>query len=166
MLRSRPLELRAVDFRAIVLESIAILRLESRSRDIAIDPPIDGAPAVIAGDLVLLQEIVLNLLRNAMDAVGHMPLERRGVAVTIACSDTEASVAVRDSGPGVPSTVMATLFQPFQTTKPDGMGIGLALSQRIAAAHGGTIDATNNPDGGATFRLTVPLARASTPVSV
>ena len=121
---------------------------------------------MIAGDPVLLQEIVLNLLRNAMDAVGHMPVERRRIAVTIARSDTDASVAVRDSGPGVPPAVMATLFQPFTTTKPNGMGIGLALSQRIAAAHGGTVDATNNPDSGATFRLTVPLAGASTPVSV
>ena len=75
-------------------------------------------------------------------------------------------MAVRDFGPGVPSAVLATLFQPFTTTKADGMGIGLALSQRIAAAHGGTIDVTNNPDGVATFRLTVPIAGASAPVSV
>jgi two-component system sensor kinase FixL len=95
-----------------------------------------------------------------------MPIERRRIAVTIARSDTAASVAVRDSGPGVPPAVMATLFQPFTTTKPNGMGIGLALSQRIAAAHDGTVEATNNPDSGATFRLTVPLAGASTPVSV
>lgn len=166
MLRSRPPAMQSVDLRAIVLDSIAILRHESRSRDTAIDPPIDDDPAAIAGDPVLLQEIVLNLLRNAMDAVDHMPVEQRRIAVTIARSDTDASVSVRDSGPGVPPAVMATLFQPFTTTKPNGMGIGLALSQRIAAAHGGTVDATNNPDSGATFRLTVPLAGASTPVSV
>jgi signal transduction histidine kinase len=59
---------------------------------------------------------------------------------------------------------MATLFQPFTTTKTDGMGIGLALSQRIAVAHGGTIDVTNNSDSGATFRLTVPMTGASVPV--
>jgi C4-dicarboxylate-specific signal transduction histidine kinase len=166
MLRSRPPAMQSVDLRAIVLDSIAILRHESRSRDTAIDPPIDDDPAAIAGDPVLLQEIVLNLLRNAMDAVDHMPVEQRRIAVTIARSDTDASVSVRDSGPGVPPAVMATLFQPFTTTKPNGMGIGLALSQRIAAAHGGTVDAANNPDSGATFRLTVPLAGASTPVSV
>ena len=166
MLRSRPIEKRSMDLRATALESIAILRHEAQSREIAIDPPLDGAPRAIAGDPVLLQEVVLNLLRNAIDAVGQMPRERRRITVTIACSDADASVAVRDSGPGVPSAVFATLFQPFTTTKADGMGIGLALSQRIAAAHGGTIDATNNPDGGATFRLTVPLAGASAPVSV
>ena len=166
MLRSRPIERRSMDLRATVLESIAILRNEAQSRAVVIDPPIDGAPRAISGDPVLLQEIVLNLLRNAIDAVAHMPLERRRITVTVACSDSDASVAVRDFGPGVPSAVLATLFQPFTTTKADGMGIGLALSQRIAAAHGGTIDVTNNPDGGATFRLTVPIAGASAPVSV
>jgi signal transduction histidine kinase len=109
---------------------------------------------------VLLQEIVLNLLRNAMDAVGPMPPERRRIAVTIACSEWQASVTVRDRGPGVPSAVLATLFQPFTTTKADGMGIGLALSQRIAAAHGGD-RRHEQSDGGATFRLTVPMAGAS-----
>jgi signal transduction histidine kinase len=166
MLRSRPIEKQSVDLRATALESIAILRHDAQAREIAIDPPIDGAPRAISGDPVLLQEVVVNLLRNAIDAVAHMPLERRRITVTIVCSDTDASVAVRDSGPGVPSAVLATLFQPFTTTKADGMGIGLALSQRIAAAHGGTIDVTNNPDGGATFRLTVPMAGASAPVSV
>ena len=112
---------------------------------------------MIAGDPVLLQEVVFNLLRNAMDAVGQMPLEQRRIVVTIACSDTDASVTVRDSGPGLPPAVLATLFQPFRTTKSDGMGIGLALSHRIATAHDGTIAASNNADSGATFRLTVPL---------
>ena len=94
-----------------------------------------------------------------------MPVERRRITVTTACTGTDATVTVRDFGPGVPSAVLATLFQPFTTTKPEGMGIGLALSQRIAAAHGGAIDVTNNPDGGATFRLTVPIADASAPAS-
>jgi signal transduction histidine kinase len=157
MLRSRPLEKRSVDLRATVLESIAILRQVARSTDISIDPPGAGASPVVAGDPVLLQEVVLNLLRNAMDAVGQMPLEQRRIVVTIACSDTDASVTVRDSGPGLPPAVLATLFQPFRTTKSDGMGIGLALSHRIATAHDGTIAASNNADSGATFRLTVPL---------
>ena len=165
MLRSRPIEKRSMDLRSSALESIAILRHEAQSNGITIDPAIDGAPRTITGDPVLLQEVVLNLLRNAIDAVSDMPLERRRITVTIACSDTDATVAVRDFGPGVPSAVLATLFQPFTTTKPEGMGIGLALSQRIAAAHGGTIDVTNNPDGGATFRLTVPIADASAPAS-
>ena len=164
MLRSRPLEKRPVDLRAAAIESIAILQQQARSRNITIEPPIDGASPAISGDPVLLQEILVNLLRNAMDAVGPQPLERRRIAVTIGCDDTAASVAVRDYGFGVPADVLARLFQPFTTTKPDGMGIGLALSQRIAAAHGGAIDATNNPDYGATFRLTVPLTGAPAPL--
>jgi signal transduction histidine kinase len=164
MLRSRPVEKRSMDLRTTALESIAILRHEAHSKDIAIDSPIDGPPRTIAGDPVLLQEVILNLLRNAIDAVAPMPLERRRITVTIACSDTDASVTVRDFGPGVPVAVMATLFQPFTTTKTDGMGIGLALSRRIAAAHGGNIDVTNNQDGGATFRLTVPMTGVSVPV--
>jgi signal transduction histidine kinase len=166
MLRSRPIEKQLVDLRAITLASIAILRHDAQSKEIAIEPPMDGAPPAVAGDPVLLQEVVLNLLRNAIDAVSDIPSERRRIAVTIACSDTDASVAVRDFGHGVPSAVLATLFQPFTTTKPGGMGIGLALSQRIAAAHGGAINVTNNPGGGATFRLSVPRAGASDPASV
>jgi C4-dicarboxylate-specific signal transduction histidine kinase len=164
MLRSRPPEKRAVDLRTIALESIAIVAHDARSSGIVIDPPADGVSPAIAGDTVLLQEVVLNLLRNAIDAVGQMPPDRRHIAVTITSNHADASVVIRDSGPGLPEPVLSTLFQPFRTTKPDGLGIGLALSQRIAAAHGGTIDATNNSDGGATFRVTVPLAGVPEPV--
>ncbi len=101
-----------------------------------------------------------------MDAVGEMAPDRRRIVVTIECTTLEARLVLRDHGCGLPPAVLASLFEPFTTTKPDGMGIGLALSQRIAAAHEGTIDGANNPDGGAIFRLTLPLAAASAPASV
>ena len=115
------------------------------------------------GDAVHLQQVLLNLVLNALDAVEHLPAERRQVTVRAQHRDErELEVTVSDSGHGIAPDQLGQLFEPFFTTKPNGMGIGLAISRTIIEAHGGRIWAENNAAAGATFRFTLPLAEAST----
>ena len=122
---------------------------------------LSSKPCVISGDQVLLQQVFLNLVINAMDAMAEIPPARRRVIIRTDVRAEDVAVSVRDTGTGLPAHINDTLFAPFVTTKTDGLGIGLTIAQRIVYAHGGTIDAHNNPEGGATF--TVTLRRSETP---
>ena len=103
-------------------------------------------------------KVVLNLLINAMDAVGIMPTERRRVRLWTTQSNSEVRLAVTDSGAGIPADRISAIFEPFYTTKDaGGMGMGLAISRSIIEAHAGRIEAENNADGGATVSFSVPI---------
>ena len=103
-----------------------------------------------------MQQVLLNLIMNAMDAVDHVSHGDRNVAVRArGTGDGMVEVAVEDSGPGIPPEDISRLFVPFFTTKASGMGMGLAISRTIIEAHGGKIHAENNAKGGATFRFTL-----------
>ncbi|WP_295393122.1 ATP-binding protein [uncultured Thiodictyon sp.] len=121
-----------------------------------------GLPLVM-GDAVHIQQVLLNLVLNAMDAVGHLPAERRQVTVGAQRRDErDLEMTVSDGGHGIAPEQLGQLFEPFFTTKPHGMGIGLAISRTIIEAHGGRIWAENNTSAGATFRFTLPLVEEST----
>jgi two-component system, LuxR family, sensor kinase FixL len=115
------------------------------------------------GDPVQLQQVLLNLVLNATDAIHDLPSDRRKVAVqAVRCGGNEVEFAVSDLGPGIDSVRMKRLFEPFNTTKPNGLGMGLSISRTIIEAHRGRIWAENNPGYGATFRFTLPLAEEAT----
>ena len=114
----------------------------------------DGLPVI--GDPVQIQQVLLNLIRNACDAVADAGDQNVRVVSQIVGDDT--LISVEDNGPGVSPDAMPTLFEPFVTTKDDGMGVGLSISRTIINAHGGRIWAENKPDGGARFSFTLPLA--------
>ncbi len=105
--------------------------------------------------------VLVNLVVNAMDAMAETPPARRHVTISSKVRATDVEVSVRDTGPGLRADIIGRLFTPFVTTKSHGLGIGLTIARRIVDAHGGTIDAHNNPEGGATF--TVTLRRSETP---
>jgi two-component system sensor kinase FixL len=142
------------------LASVAALaRGDAMARKVALE--IDAAPdlPLVMGDPVQLQQVLLNLALNAMDAVEQMPAAKRKVMLRARRhGEGEVEVAVKDSGPGIAPERLGRLFEPFFTTKAKGMGIGLSISRTIIEAHGGRIWAENNADEGATFRFTLPQA--------
>jgi two-component system C4-dicarboxylate transport sensor histidine kinase DctB len=111
----------------------------------------------VIGDAVRMQQVLINLLRNALDAVENAPV--RKVSVTMTRIDDEAVVRIRDTGPGIPKDVVQHLFEPFFTTKPSGkgLGLGLAISSSIVQAMNGQLSAHNCADGGAEFVVQLPV---------
>jgi C4-dicarboxylate-specific signal transduction histidine kinase len=121
---------------------------------------LSGREGLIDGDPVLLQQVFVNLIVNAIDVMSEIPPARRRVTISSQVRAADVDVTVRDSGPGVPAHMIGTLFMPFVTTKAQGVGIGLTIVKSIIDAHGGTIVARNHPEGGAAF--TVTLRRTAT----
>lgn len=118
----------------------------------------DGLPSV-RGDRIQLQQVILNLLTNAADAAASASPEHREITVaTTRSEDGSVVIAVSDQGTGISAMAMDRLFEPFRTTKREGMGLGLAISRSIVESHGGRIEAANNRDRGAEFRVTLPPA--------
>ena len=108
-----------------------------------------------------IQQLVLNLVRNAIEALAELPIDSREVVLRTARADTgSVELSVSDHGPGVPATIAPHLFTPFCTSKPAGTGLGLSMSRTIAEAHDGSLDYTPNVPSGALFTLTLPAAQA------
>jgi two-component system sensor kinase FixL len=117
----------------------------------AIDPSVD----LVLADKVQIQQVVLNLIRNALEAMAEG--DKRELTIATSAHDGEfAQVSIADTGPGISELVADQLFQPFVTTKRHGMGVGLSISRTITESHGGRIWVEPNPGGGAIFRLTLP----------
>ena len=160
MLRGHQLDQKSIDLHAVIHESLALVAHDMRARQIEATVNLASNPCIITGDQVLLQQVLVNLVMNAMDAMAETPPARRRVTITTEVRAADVDVSVRDAGTGLPPQINGTLFTPFVTTKAHGLGIGLTITRAIVDAHGGTIDAHNNPEGGATF--TVTLRRSET----
>jgi C4-dicarboxylate-specific signal transduction histidine kinase len=118
----------------------------------------------IRGDRTQLQQVILNLMLNSAAAMRNSPRAQRKIIVRTAMqSSVTVKASVTDFGTGIDENNIERLFEPFFTTKPEGLGVGLSISQRIITDHGGTLEAANNPEGGATFALTLPAHRGETP---
>jgi signal transduction histidine kinase len=161
MLRSHQLDMKPVDIHAVIHESLALVAHDLTARHIEAAVDLWSNPCIVTGDKVLLQQALVNLLMNAMDAMAETPPARRRITISTDVRAADVAVSVRDAGTGLPAQIDGMLFTPFATTKPHGLGIGLTITRTIVDAHGGTIDAYNNPEGGATF--TVTLRRSETP---
>jgi two-component system sensor kinase FixL len=140
----------------------ALTRADAVTRRVTLEFASAAGLPTVMGDRVHLQQVLLNLVLNAMDAVDGLPAEECRIAVHAHRDDHGAvEVAVSDRGHGIATDKLASVFEPFFTTKTNGMGIGLAVSRTIIEAHGGRIWAENNLDRGATFRFTLPVAEAA-----
>ena len=159
MIKSHELDKRPIDIHAVVRESLALVAHDMGTRQIQSDVRLPAAPCLIEGDQVLLQQVLVNLVINAMDAMAETPPAKRRLTVQSAEGQDDVDISVRDAGSGLPAESGGRLFEPFVTTKANGMGIGLTIAQTIVEAHGGRIEAHNNPDSGATFTVTLPRVR-------
>jgi C4-dicarboxylate-specific signal transduction histidine kinase len=122
-----------------------------------IDTEFDDSLPPVLGDKVQLQQVVLNLIVNASDAMSQNPPEQRKIILRTQVRGHGIRVTIRDFGPGIDKGNLDRVFQPFFTTKGTGLGMGLAVSQTIVEAHGGYIWAENHPDGGAAFFIELPI---------
>lgn len=163
LLKRRSIEQRTLALVDLLGEVAALTHPDAAARHIKVE--IEAAPGLpaVTGDRVHLQQVLLNLMLNAMDAVEDAPAEERRVSVRAQRNGERiVEVAVSDSGHGIAPERLALVFEPFFTTKANGMGIGLPISRTIIEAHGGRIWAENNAQAGATFRFTVPVAEQTT----
>jgi two-component system, LuxR family, sensor kinase FixL len=163
LLKRQEVTRQALDLRHLIDEVVALARSDAVGRRISITTDLVSDLPHVWGNRVHLQQVLLNLLLNAMDAVNDVAIELRTVVVQARCHDALVEVAVVDRGVGIPVDRLSHLFEPFVTTKPEGMGLGLSISRTIIQAHGGQISAQNNPTGGATFRFSVPVASPDSP---
>ena len=161
MLRNRQLDTKPIDIHAVVRESVALVAHDIRRRQVRVDVELPPEPCVITGDQVLLQQVLVNLMMNAMDAMADTPSDRRRLWVHNEVTRDAVNVSVRDAGTGLPANMNGQWFEPFVTTKTDGIGIGLTIARTIVEAHRGKMTASNNPEGGATFTVTLPCNETS-----
>ena len=148
---------RAEDLRGLIEEAATLAMMSVKGRGVRLDIQVQSGADRVLVDKVQIQQVLLNLLRNAAEAMAdRVP---RNLSVTAKPTDAGlVTVSVKDTGPGIAPDLMANLFQPFVTTKDEGMGVGLSISRTIVEAHGGTIWAESEPGFGATFRFTVCAA--------
>jgi signal transduction histidine kinase len=149
-------ERRILQIHSAVDEAVRFVRSNAVDRDIALTVDVPQGLGV-AGDLVQIQQVIVNLLLNAFDATSHAG---RSATVTIQAHEEggKAIVHVADSGAGMDAATLAKIFEPFFTTKASGMGLGLAISRSIVEAHGGTLTADSQAGCGTRFELALPLA--------
>lgn len=148
-------DLEPVEVGKIVTHVCELLRPEAAARHIEISSHSDASLPSVMADPIRLTQALVNLVINAIQAV-----EQKGrVELSASFADGMVSVAVSDSGPGVPPEKLALIFDPYFTTKTEGHGLGLWIAQQIVAAHGGILDAQNRPTGGAVLTMRLPLKR-------
>lgn len=150
-----------LDLNEVVQEAVMFIRHDIESRSIRIDTNLAKGLPLAVGDRIQLQQVVVNLLLNSIQAMDAQSEGNREIAIETRAADNGAlAFTLRDTGPGIPPGDLDRIFQGFFTTKESGMGIGLAICQSIICEHGGSISASNHPDGGAQFRFVIPGARA------
>jgi signal transduction histidine kinase len=136
---------------------MSLVAIEARHKDIALTAVVEKDLPLVSADRVLIQQVLLNLLLNAIDVLGFQGGPRT-VEVRAGREDDELTVRVKDSGGGIDAKNIDRVFEPFFSTKHEGLGMGLSISRSIIQEHGGRIRALNNADGpGATFEFTLPV---------
>ena len=138
----------------LIEEAGALAMMGARDSGVRLEFSLDPSVGPVLADKVQIQQVVLNLMRNAVEAMSESPIRILVVAARPRENDW-VEVEVSDSGPGLAQEALERLFQPFMTTKETGMGVGLSICRTIVEAHGGEIDARNRPEGGAIFRFTL-----------
>jgi len=157
-LKKAKTELAPVDLNAVFNDVTGFVRSDAVVRDTALSLELDPALPKVIGDRIQLQQVVLNLVLNAFDAVNSQPRGKRRVLLRTGRKDGLVHATVTDSGKGIPAEEFETVFKPFFTTKPQGLGMGLSISRSIIVRHRGRIWAESLPDGGACFRFCLPAA--------
>ena len=161
--RTSAVDLARLDLNQVVRETVLLLEHQMRSAGITVNPDLDPALPVLAGSRGKLQQVLVNLMMNARDALGDRPSP--SILLATHCTDHQIVLTVTDNGSGMPAEVQRKIFDPFFTTKAHvkegqrkGTGLGLAVSYGIVQEHGGTIEVSSEVGRGTVFRLLFPPA--------
>lgn len=159
-LRKEEEERRPIDVNAAIHGVEDLLRVDAREQGAVLELDLAEGLPLVSAESIQLQQVVLNLAHNGMEAMSACRSDRRHITIqTSLVQGGAVEVAVRDTGPGLPAENQERIFDPFFTTKPSGLGMGLAISRSIVEAHGGRLWAASNEGGGAVFRFTLPRAK-------
>jgi two-component system sensor kinase FixL len=153
----RPLELVALDVNDVVNEILRLVAADARRRDVKLHAELGTSLPAVAADRVCLQQVLWNLIVNAMDAMEHAGTNDRQVIVHTRRFEEDVEIVVCDTGPGIAVDSLPKLFSAFFTTKDNSMGLGLAIARSIVASHGGRLWAEAPGGRGATFHVTLPV---------
>lgn len=162
LVQNRATQKESSNLNTLLQEILGFVQSEMRLREITLrlelDPELPDAPL----DRIQIQQVLLNLLRNAIEALENVPAPTRRVTVSTHCQSASGHIrfVISDSGPGVPDTLLPQIFDPFCTSKPTGTGLGLAISRTIAEAHQGKLSYEPAPGGGAQFVLSLPYSKS------
>jgi C4-dicarboxylate-specific signal transduction histidine kinase len=161
LLTNAPFDTQEIDLNDVVCEVFELLSGQASAGHVRLSTRLDPQAPRVTGDRIQLQQVILNLVMNGIEAIEVGASAERGIiGRTAILSDTSIQVSIEDSGPGVPLDTLNRMFEPFFTTKKAGMGMGLSIARTIVESHGGNIWAENRRAGGAVFRFNLPLASA------
>jgi len=159
LVKKGELDIMPLDLAALIRDVVLLVRSDATLHNIHVSLEVDTHLPPVRGDKVQLQQVTLNLLLNAFDAMHDCPPDKREIHVRAARDGGRmVEITVADHGAGLTIDKLEKIFQPFYTTKHDGLGLGLSISRSIIEAHGGRLWADNNPDRGATFYFTLPVS--------
>lgn len=159
LLKKNEPEFEPLNMNVLIDETVDLMMIDVTVRNKVIRTELPSKLPLISGDRIQLQQVLLNLISNSLDAMEGRDDSRELVIRAFLKDPGTVMVEVKDSGCGIPAENMEKLFKHFFTSKPDGLGMGLSISRSIVEAHGGRLEAKNNPDGGATFYFTVPVGK-------
>lgn len=147
-----------VDISALVADTLELVRAELRRARVTVETDLQAEPPWVHGDRVQLQQLVLNLVMNAIEAMSAEDLPERRLRIVTGSEEGWFRVRVEDSGPGLGETDVDAIFRALYTTKPDGLGMGLSISRSIVELHGGRLTATPGASGGSVFEFVLPVS--------
>lgn len=166
LLARTPAETHAVNLNEVVEEVLQLISAQAAAHQVSLTTSLASGTLIVSGDRIQLQQVVLNLVMNSIEAMGSSAgAERRITARTSLVDDATAEVSIADSGPGIAHEKIEHIFEPFFSTKDAGMGMGLSIARTIVASHRGRIWAANRREGGAVLRFTIPLAKTERPAT-
>ena len=166
LVKKAPPRMGMVDLNLAVKEMVALTRAEIIGSGVALETALEDGLPLVHGDRVQLQQVLLNLIVNALQAMSAVATERRRLRISTARVESDrVRVSVHDSGPGLSAALLDRIFAPFYSTKPDGLGMGLSICRSIVEAHDGRLWAGADEPGGAVFHFTIPVDPCPNPSS-
>jgi signal transduction histidine kinase len=147
-----------IDLNQVLREMLGLLRRELEASPASLELILSTTPPIVTGGRIELQQVLMNLLLNALRAAQESPAGDHGIVLVTECGATTAMVKVEDRGPGIPERSLGRIFEPFFSREVGGIGMGLSISRRIVEAHGGRIWAELRVGGGTRVAFELPLA--------